>query len=50
MTYTFYIIKLKGLELKLRDFWRLIPIFEEVEGEKLTKEGFAALPLPWIVL
>ena len=33
----------KGLKLKVRKFWGLIPTFVEVTGEKLVG-GFAPLP------
>ena len=35
---------LKGLKLKFRKFWELIPMFVEVTGKKLVGEAFLALP------
>ena len=35
----------KGLKLKVRKFWRLIPTFVEVTGEKLLREIFLTPPL-----
>ena len=35
MTFKFYTSVAKGLKLKARKFWRLIPTFVEVTGEKL---------------
>ena len=35
----FYIILSKGIRLKVRKFWRLIPTFLEVTGEKLVGGG-----------
>ena len=40
----FYASVAKGLKLKLRKFWRLIPTFVEVTGEKLV--GWAVLHPP----
>ena len=50
----FYIILSKGIRLKVRKFWRLIPTFLEVTGEKLVGGGgggglFVSLP-SWIGL
>ena len=30
----------KGLEIKVREFWELIPTFVEVTGEKLVGDAF----------
>ena len=35
----------KGLKLKVRKFWGLIPTFVEVTGEDLVDRGFLALPI-----
>ena len=35
MTFKFYTSVAKGLKLKARKFWRLIPTFVEVTGKKL---------------
>ena len=40
----FYTSLLKGLQLKVRKFLRLVPTFIEVTGEKLV--GGASIPLP----
>ena len=45
MTLTFYKGVAKGLKLKGRKFWRLIPTFVEVTREKLVEEPFCPLPL-----
>ena len=37
MNLTFYSSVAKGLKLKVRKFWRLIPTFVEVAGEKLLR-------------
>ena len=42
----FYISVAKGLKQKVRKFWRLIPMFEEVAGEKLVGVVFLTRPLP----
>ena len=42
----FYTSVGKGLKLKVRKFWGLIPTFEKVTGEKLVGDFFAPLPLP----
>ena len=34
----------KGLKIKVRNCWRLIPMFVEVTGEKLVGVFFAPLP------
>ena len=41
----FYTSVAKGLKLQVRKFWRLIPTFVEVTGEKLVggRGGFLAL-------
>ena len=44
VTLTFYNGVAKGLKLKSRKFWRLIPTFVEVTGEKLVEESFCPLP------
>ena len=36
----FYTRVAKGLKLKVRKFWGLIPMFAEVTGEKLVEEGY----------
>ena len=36
----------KGLKLKVRNFWELIPTFVEVTGEKLVGKVFLPTPLP----
>ena len=36
----------KGLKLKVRKFWGLIPTFVEVTGEKLVKKPPLPLPTP----
>ena len=41
----FYASVTKGLKLKVRKFWGLIPSFVEVTGEKLVKGTFLP-PLP----
>ena len=40
----FYISVAKGLKQKVRKFWRLIPMFEEVAGEKLVGVVFLTPP------
>ena len=45
---TFYISLAKGLKLKVRRFWGLIPTFVEVAGEKLV-EGVLLPPAPPIL-
>ena len=35
----FYTSVAKGLKLKIRTFWRLIPMFVEVTGEKLYQKS-----------
>ena len=42
----FYTIVAKGLKLKVKRFWRLIPTFVEVTGEKLVGMAFLPSPLP----
>ena len=44
MILTFYNGVAKELKLKGRKFWRLIPTFVEVTGEKLVEESFCPLP------
>ena len=46
MTLTFYTSVTKGLKLKARKFWGLIPMSVEVTGEKLSGGFFAPLHLP----
>ena len=44
----FYTSVAKGLKLKVRTFWRLIPSFAEVTEEKLVgadREGFLPAPI-----
>ena len=36
MALKFYGSVAKGLKIKVRKFWRLTPLFEEVTGEKLV--------------
>ena len=45
----FYISLSKGLILKVRKFWGLIPTFVEVTGEKLVGVAFWPTPLPPIL-
>ena len=45
----FYTIVAKGLKLKVRNFWGLIPMFVEVTGEKVVGEAFPP-PQSWIGL
>ena len=42
----FYTSLLKGLKLKVRKFWGLIPTFVEGTGEKLVGGPFCPTPLP----
>ena len=42
----FYTSLLKGLKLKVRKFWGLIPTFVEVTGEKLVGGFFVPAPHP----
>ena len=42
----FYTSLLKGVKLKARKFWGLIPTFIEVTGEKLVGGGLFAPPPP----
>ena len=46
MDLKFYTSVAKGLKLKVRKFWRLIPTFEEVTGEKLVGRGVGSPPPP----
>ena len=41
----FYASVTKGLKLKVRKFWGLIPTFVEVTGEKLVGKGLFAPPI-----
>ena len=43
--FKFYTSVGKGLKLKVRKFWRLIPTVVEVTGEKLVGGLFAPLPI-----
>ena len=45
MAFKFHTSVEKGLKLKVRKFWRLIPTFVEVTGEKLVVGG-GLPPLP----
>ena len=40
----FFTSVVKGLKLKVKKFWELIPTFVEVTGEKLVEEAFCFLP------
>ena len=42
----FYTSVEKGLKLKVRKFWGIIPTFVEVTGEKLIGGGLFAHPRP----
>ena len=42
----FYTSLSKGLKLKVKKFWRLIPTFVEVNGEKLIGGFFCKPPPP----
>ena len=44
MNLTFYIGVAKELKIKFRMFWRLIPMFAEVTGEKLVGDGCNYFP------
>ena len=44
MALKFYTIMAKGLKLKVRKFFGLIPTFVEVTGEKLVGGRFAPHP------
>ena len=46
MNLKFYTSVAKGLELKVRKFWGLIPTFVEVAGEKLVEEPPPPSPAP----
>ena len=47
----FYTNVAKGLKLKVRKFWGLIPTFVDVTGEKLVEGPFCSPPTPsWIGL
>ena len=43
--FKFYASLSKGLKQKVRKFWRLVPTFVEVAGEKLIGEGGLASPI-----
>ena len=43
----FYTSATKGLKLKVRKFWGLLPTFVEITGEKLVGGLFAPLPPSW---
>ena len=45
MALTFYTSMAKGLKLKVRKFWGLIPTFVEVTGGKVVGDLFAPPPL-----
>ena len=45
MALKFYASVAKGLKLKIRKCWGLIPKFVEVTGEKLVAGTFCSLPL-----
>ena len=49
-TLKFYTSVKKGLKLKVRKFWRLIPTFVEGTGEKLVEEPCPPLPPPPVIL
>ena len=42
--FKFYTIVTKGLKLKVRKFWGLIPTFVEVTGEKGGQGGLPPIP------
>ena len=42
---TFYTSVTKGLKLKVRKFWGLIPTFAEVTEENLVRGAFLAPPI-----
>ena len=44
MTLSFHTSVAKGLKLKVRKFWGLIPTFVEVKGEELVGDLFAPTP------
>ena len=46
----FYTSVAKGLKLKVRKFWRLIPTFVKVTGEKLVEGSSCPLSQSWIGL
>ena len=50
MALKFYISVAKGLKLKVRKFWWLIPTFVEITGKKLVGAGAFLHPLPCIRL
>ena len=50
MALKFYISVAKGLKLKVRKFWWLIPTFVEITGEKLVGVGAFLHPLSCIRL
>ena len=50
MALKFYTSMTKGLKLKVRKFWGLIPTFVEVILKKLTARLFAPPPTPTCVL
>ena len=45
MALKFHTSVVKGLKLKVRKFWRLIPVFVKVTGEKLVRGAFLFPPL-----
>ena len=46
MALKFYTSVVKGLKLKVREFWWLIPTFVQVTGEKLVGRAFLPPPPP----
>ena len=50
MNLKFYTIVVKGLKLKVRNFYGLVPTFVEVTGEKLVGGAFLSPPPFWIGL
>ena len=44
MALTFYASVEKGLKLRYRKFWRLVPMFVKVTGGKMVGESFCPLP------
>ena len=45
MNLKFYTTAAKGVKLKVRKFWDLVPTFVEVTGGKLVGEPFCPLPI-----
>ena len=48
MALKFYINVTKGLKLKTRTFWGLIPIFVKVTRKKTGRGPFCPHPLSWV--